>query len=65
MSPRAKEVIFELNHKLSEAMLNLNAAKIKEEEMKNKMKFMKKNMKLFVSITFILLIGLVMCVVLK
>ena len=65
MSPRAKEVISDPNNKFSEAKVNLNVAKMKEDEMKNKMKFMKKKIKLCVSITFVLLIGLVMGIVLK
>lgn len=64
MSPRAKEVISDLIHKLSDAIENLNVAKIKEEEVTNKMKFMKK-MILYVSITFVLLISLVKGMVMK
>lgn len=65
MSPRAKEVIFDLNHKFSEERSKLNVVKIKKEEMKIKMKFMKNMMNSSVSITFVFIIGLVFYNVLK
>lgn len=45
MSPRAKELISNLNQKFSEENFKLNVVKNKEEEMKIKMKLRKKMIK--------------------
>lgn len=65
MSLRVKDVIYFQHQKLSEEKLKLKDVKIKEGEMKINMNFMKMMMRFSLSITFVLLIGLIMCNVMK
>lgn len=65
MSPRVKDLSSSFHQKLNQEKLNLNGAKIKEEEMKMEINYMKMMIKFSLSISNVLLIGLVVCNVMK
>lgn len=65
MSPRVKDLISSLHQKLNQEKLNLNGAKIKEEEMKMEINCMKMMIKFSLLISNVLLIGLVVCNIMK
>ncbi|XP_058733936.1 uncharacterized protein LOC131605617 [Vicia villosa] len=65
MNTGAKEVISSLIHNLEEEKQRAKNASMKEEEMRTKMKLMKKQLKFNWSITILVLVALVIAIIMK
>ncbi|XP_058751367.1 uncharacterized protein LOC131624449 [Vicia villosa] len=65
MNTREKEVISSLIHNLEEEKQRAKNASMKEEEMRTKMKLMKKQLKFNWSITILVLVALVIAIIMK
>ncbi|XP_058771936.1 uncharacterized protein LOC131645470 [Vicia villosa] len=65
MNTRAKEVISSLIHNLEEEKQRAKDASMKEEEIRTKMKLMKKQLKFNWSITILVLVALVIAIIMK